>query len=170
MNSRPEHRYATGIPATQRQIDFINGLKVEREVPEGLMEGYRSVWRSGLFTAKVASALISEMSVFPTRPGVVRKNVAVEGVHNVSGQIIKVQRSQNSGYLYAKVLTQELSGKWSFTHMPGGLKLVSESTKLTLEDAKKYGSLYGTCCVCGRTLTDEKSIAAGIGPICSERF
>lgn len=38
-----------------------------------------------------------------------------------------------------------------------------------LSDAK-YGSLYGICCVCGRTLTDESSIAAGIGPICSQKF
>ena len=42
--------------------------------------------------------------------------------------------------------------------------------KMSLADAKKFGALYGTCCVCGRTLTDEVSIEAGIGPVCAQKF
>jgi hypothetical protein len=33
-----------------------------------------------------------------------------------------------------------------------------------------YGRETGTCSVCGRTLTDANSIAAGIGPICAANF
>jgi len=33
-----------------------------------------------------------------------------------------------------------------------------------------YGTELGECGVCGRTLTDEKSRAYGIGPVCRERF
>jgi hypothetical protein len=36
--------------------------------------------------------------------------------------------------------------------------------------AKAYGIKTGTCSCCGRTLTDPKSISAGIGPICADRF
>lgn len=32
------------------------------------------------------------------------------------------------------------------------------------------GHQTGICCVCGRTLTDPKSIEAGIGPICASKF
>ena len=39
-----------------------------------------------------------------------------------------------------------------------------------LEAIKKIGLLTGTCCVCGRTLTNENSINEGIGPICSEKM
>lgn len=163
------HRYATGIPATPGQIDFINVLKKERRVPESLVEGYRELWRRGGFTAKVASALISEMEMFPKIEKVYEKNVSLEGIHNVKGQVIKVQRARESGYLYTKVLTQGLDGKWTFVRLQGGLKLVGPRTKITLEDAKKYGKLYGTCCICGRTLTDETSISNGIGPICAEK-
>jgi hypothetical protein len=40
---------------------------------------------------------------------------------------------------------------------------------MTVEEAKAFGLLYGRCIVCGRTLTDEKSIADGIGPICAAK-
>lgn len=39
-----------------------------------------------------------------------------------------------------------------------------------LNAAIAYGKRYGKCSVCARTLTDEASIARGIGPICAERF
>jgi hypothetical protein len=32
---------------------------------------------------------------------------------------------------------------------------------------KEIGMLTGCCCICGRTLTDDYSIANGIGPICA---
>jgi hypothetical protein len=39
-----------------------------------------------------------------------------------------------------------------------------------LNAAIAYGKRYGKCSVCARTLTDEASIARGIGPVCAERF
>jgi hypothetical protein len=41
--------------------------------------------------------------------------------------------------------------------------------KLTMQEAKEFGALYGTCCICGRTLTNELSIHIGIGPVCGQR-
>jgi len=43
------------------------------------------------------------------------------------------------------------------------------SMRLTIEQAREFGALYGTCCICGRTLTNELSIALGIGPVCGNR-
>jgi len=43
------------------------------------------------------------------------------------------------------------------------------SDRLTIEQAREFGHLYGTCCICGRTLTNELSIALGIGPVCGNR-
>jgi len=34
----------------------------------------------------------------------------------------------------------------------------------------KYGKLAGRCCSCGRELTDDDSIEAGIGPVCARKF
>lgn len=36
--------------------------------------------------------------------------------------------------------------------------------------AKAYGLRTGSCCICGRELTDPVSVAQGIGPICAGRF
>ena len=36
--------------------------------------------------------------------------------------------------------------------------------------ARAFGQRWTTCSCCGRTLTNEQSRAAGIGPICAERW
>lgn len=33
-----------------------------------------------------------------------------------------------------------------------------------------YGKKSGNCCLCSRTLTDERSLVAGVGPICAARY
>ena len=40
---------------------------------------------------------------------------------------------------------------------------------LSMDDMVAYGRLFGLCCVCGRALDDEKSIEAGIGPVCAKK-
>ena len=84
-----------------------------------------------------------------------------------NGEVYKVQRAvHGSGYLYAKRLTED-----GFVRAPGRVALLGAiGRKMTLEEAAAYRKLYGVCCRCGATLTDEASIAAGIGPICAEKF
>lgn len=48
--------------------------------------------------------------------------------------------------------------------------LLREFEANPLEAARKYGRLSGRCCSCGRDLTNEGSIEAGIGPICAQKF
>jgi Family of unknown function (DUF6011) len=36
--------------------------------------------------------------------------------------------------------------------------------------AKAYGKLTGRCCFCNKGLTDEKSTAAGFGPVCAKHY
>lgn len=38
------------------------------------------------------------------------------------------------------------------------------------QSAEAYGQRTGKCCVCGRTLTNGRSIADRIGPICADNF
>lgn len=89
-----------------------------------------------------------------------------------AGSVYKVQRAHHgSGRLYAKVLTKSDDGTWSFEYAPGAMKKLADyGVKMTLEEAKKFGTLYGVCCQCGRVLTDEKSIEAGIGPVCASKW
>lgn len=48
--------------------------------------------------------------------------------------------------------------------------LPSEAEKMSVEEAKTFGKIYGFCVACGRTLTDETSIANGIGPVCAGKW
>ena len=74
-----------------------------------------------------------------------------------------------SGNLYAKRLVVQEHGSASWEYMPGLVTKLTEDERLTREQAVEFGRLYGVCGICGRTLTDERSIADGIGPICAGR-
>lgn len=88
-------------------------------------------------------------------------------VGNDEAKIYKVQIAvHGSGRPYAKLLTTD-----GFEYAAGALREIGQhGRKMTLDEAKAYGKLYGVCCKCGATLTDENSIAAGIGPVCAQKF
>lgn len=84
----------------------------------------------------------------------------------VDGTVYKVQRAvHGSGRLYAKVLTET-----GFTYAPGAVRKLGPEHKMSLEQAREYGRLYGRCVRCHKELTDEDSIEAGIGPVCQNKF
>ncbi len=86
------------------------------------------------------------------------------------GTVYKVQQAKvgGSGRLYAKRLVVE-DGTGTFVYAPGEMARLDASMRMTLEQAQAYGRLYGVCCKCGSPLTDEVSIANGIGPVCAGR-
>lgn len=98
-----------------------------------------------------------------------REHRLTAGMYKFGNDIYKVQKAiYGSGNLYAK--------KWywdrkpvegHFDYSPGGIYRLRPEHKMSLEEAKQFGKLYGRCCVCGRILTDEESIEAGIGPVCA---
>lgn len=81
--------------------------------------------------------------------------------------IYKTTRSRSSGWLYAKLLNQE-TGEWQYA--AGVIKEITAENRMTIEEAQQYGRTTGRCCVCGAKLTNEASIAYGIGPICAQRW
>lgn len=93
-----------------------------------------------------------------------------DGFYSVDGTIYKVQEGTTSGNLYAK---RESDGR--FDYAPGGIGVIAKAladgtgAPLSKEDAAAWGKLYGRCVMCSRTLTDEDSIAAGIGPVCAKK-
>lgn len=94
--------------------------------------------------------------------------VTEDGYYRKDGTYYKVQIAKNgSGNLYAKVWDAEC-GSWEYT--PGAINKISADDKLSVEEAGEFGKLYGVCIRCTRPLTDEESIAAGIGPICAGKW
>lgn len=151
-------------PATEKQVAFIQRLAAERGVDVPAVS-----------SKKAASATIESLLAMPkaapaSHPDAQPAGEATEGMHKIGDEIFKVQKAvHGSGHLYAKRLVpgDGFGAKATFVYAPGVLKTLSAATKMTLEEAKAFGALYGTCCVCGRTLTNETSIEAGIGPVCA---
>jgi hypothetical protein len=84
------------------------------------------------------------------------------------GIVYKVQVAvHGSGHLYAKQWDPD---RKKFEYATGALSKLRPEHAMTEDDAKEFGRLYGVCCVCGKTLTDETSIAEGIGPVCGKRW
>jgi hypothetical protein len=176
-------------PPSEKQLAFIKTLMAEREINETIE---KFAVRDGL-SKRQASWLIETLLSRPkltvgtpnrvstsegTReyPGKVARTLGAalgttapavgEGLYRMDGVIYKVQRAlaSGNGHLYAKVLKQG-----HFSYAPGALRKLRDEHKMSLAEAQEFGKLYGQCCVCGRTLTDERSIADGIGPVCGRK-
>jgi hypothetical protein len=110
----------------------------------------------------------------PEKPMAVASPVKLadeDGIYRLpDGTIYKVQVAHHgSGRLYAKRLV--INGdKGTFEYAPGAIHTLRAEHRLDTDEAAKYGTLYGLCICCGATLTDEHSIARGIGPVCAKRY
>jgi hypothetical protein len=126
-----------------------------------------------------ASAAIDALLALRGQERIVIDAPVSEGMYRHDGEVYKVQRSQ-AGRLYAKHLTPfgghrlvDATGDvvgFEFQYEPGAIARLSASDLLTLDEAKQFGLRYGFCCVCGDRLSDAKSVAQGIGPVCIKRF
>lgn len=128
----------------------------------GLLLGSKGAWR----TEHVAG----ECPVAPTAAPV-SDEPAPEGMHRLDdGRIFKVQIAHHgSGAPYAKLLVVHEDGSAEFVYAQGAVRMLSTETLMSLDEARSFGALYGVCCVCAATLTDEDSIRLGIGPVCGQR-
>ncbi len=164
--------------ATPAQVSYATRLMDERSVdiePYGL--DCLDVTLEEM-PMPMISGLIDYLKTIP-RPAVSTENAkAAEleaGMYRLDGEIFKVQRAiYGSGRMYAKRLVVEgLEGPeteiW-FEREPGAIRRLRAEHRMSLEEAKAFGSLYGVCCVCARTLTDEVSIREGMGRKCREGF
>ncbi len=143
------------------------------EFAYSVLQGYR---RYGSMTDKQLAAVLGAADRDAAQERLGATETAGEGwySYDVTGddgrdetRIAKVQKAAHgSGRLYAKRLDPE--GGWVYE--AGLVGRLDEGMRLSVEDAAVFGKLYGVCAVCGRTLTDETSIEAGIGPVCRKRL
>jgi hypothetical protein len=147
----------TLTPASERQVSFLNSLLAERE-------NTLVVEFAGL-TSKQASEFIGTLINAPKRVAGVRADFPVlEGMYrNNAGVIYKVQASRETGRLYAKFLDVAMR---KFEFEAGAMRNLSAEMRMSIDEAKAFGVEYGFCVVCGKFLTDARSVAQGIGPVC----
>jgi len=159
--------------ATPKQLDLLAAIKTDRDLTAADLAKVNTI--TELSDRRKTSDLIGRLIKLPRKPveRPAHLQEITEGMWKIGDTIFKVQRAvHGSGNLYAKELVHDLvEDTWYFEYARGAVRKLEENgVKLTLEDAKAFGVLYGTCAICGRLLTKEASIEAGIGPICAKRF
>jgi len=169
--------------ASEKALGFLRSL-VESQNVAALSEADQAKVehvRNGAHpTAKDTSDLIDALKRVGKKPvemvqhrsgKMVAKSEVEDGIYRKDDVVYKVQYNLAGTNLYAKrlVLDEEGNGSWEYA---GGVRKVglTPEHKMTLEQAKEFGALYGTCVACGRRLTNEESIEAGIGPVCASKF
>lgn len=145
---------------SEKQAAFITRLLSEKTVSD---EVRSKIGDPARLEVKSATKVIDWLLKQPTQTRA--DAVTAEGMYLNGTAIYRVKRSKTSGNLYA----QRLLGN-QYVYEAGSIRTLTASMRMTLEQAKAYGQQTGTCCVCAATLTDPKSIAAGIGPVCANRI
>lgn len=154
--------------ATPGQVSYLRSLMEERG-------GELTDEQAADMTKKAASILIETWQKLPKHVQVsATASVKAEleaGIYRVGDDWYKVQKAvHGSGRMYAKRLVVHGDGDGEFVYDGGAIRKITPEHKVSLEEAKKFGQVYGICCNCAATLTDEASIAAGIGPVCAKKF
>lgn len=106
-----------------------------------------------------------------TRPQFESVGEGFYGLVTDSGlKYIKVQQNLSGDRLYARMWDSE-SETWNYEAAKNAraLRRLTPKMALTAEQSKEFGDLYGRCVFCSAQLNDDRSIAAGYGPICAEK-
>jgi hypothetical protein len=159
------------MPATAAQIGYLSSLALTHAVPPRIYEVL-----AGAPSGRSTYGAVSEaINVAKAAPYAQEKKVEAEkGYYLLDGVVHAVVSGRESGNLYAKKLIIESGwdgvkrARWEYSR--GGIFRCVPAARLTLAEAKALGHLHGFCMICGKPLTDVKSVEAGIGPVCLKKL
>lgn len=168
---------------TEKQVAFIKKLIVQVETKVGTSDTTRAKFVLE-FNAKVVARL--ERGDLNKRDGsrlietlirhsnasyeapVVREKAPV-GVYKRGDDIYRVIKGRQSSNTYAQKLATDPSGQPVWDYAGGMIFELKVEELISAEVAAQMGRARGYCVICGRYLTDETSVARGIGPVCYDR-
>jgi hypothetical protein len=156
---------ATLNPCTAKQAAFLEKIVLSRDVPPDVRSASITALAGGL-SFQDCSAAIERGLKFPFSA---KSTPAEQGYYLVDGAVFAVVVGKESGKLYAKKLIV-VGKKGSWVYAPGAVYTLRAEQKITLAEAVSLGHTLGCCVICGRTLSDAKSVAAGIGPVCAKKI
>jgi Family of unknown function (DUF6011) len=151
-------------PASPAQVSFLKSLLSKKQVEEQWLKVAEARLEAGI-TKDVASQMIEWFKAQPDLPKAAL-TVLPNGVYETHGaEVFVVKTSKTSGKPYAM--------KWvgtRYVYEVGHYRylLANNPAPLSLAQAAVLGIDSGYCVICGRELSDEKSLAAGIGPVCAK--
>lgn len=185
---RRTNRHVTaGRLATERQLGFIRSLVVERDcsvMNDAYQARLTQVLRGegAALTAAGASTLIEGLSTLP-RVGapapaapvtteVPAGHYALPTVGDAVNEVAfyRVDRPEEgkwAGYTFVKLLVGPDEIRVPRNQVDAVLARIAADP---MEASTRYGHETARCGVCNRRLTNDASRAAGIGPVCADKF
>lgn len=168
---------------TPKQVEFLRTLAVET-MGEGDATAYLAQLRSDhpRPTAEQASAWISELKERKAHNPITAPPKARGGLPSVaagryaltaedgSTMFYKVDRPSEgkfAGWTFVKWIRD--NGYESALKKPQAETVLAKIAENPMDALVAYGRETGVCGVCGRTLRDPDSVAAGIGPVCASK-
>jgi hypothetical protein len=184
------------VHATEKQVSFLNRLLDEatdmllqrdgltgRSEAQDIIENHVIPMRPGTSTLKEKASrdidaamdnnrkLRTELAdLRASQPEAAPAGFVETGMYNLNGRIFKVLPSRNSDRHYAQELVGEQATGYQFKYARGAMYRLRPEHRMTPEQAAEFGKLTGSCCCCGRLLTNPKSVALGIGPDCRKTY
>lgn len=175
--------------ASPAQIDLLITIgKEAREVTSGTtLDGpltalAGAVKRGEVRTSKQASEMIDALKFIKREAAQEKRRSAPKGkapkaepnpgmYRDDEGTIYRVYLGQQSGKMLVKQVVGDKASGYSYEYMgAAAYRLPAGVTPLSLGEAKEWGRMTGTCCVCARRLDNPESVDAGIGPVCAGRM
>jgi hypothetical protein len=184
-------------PASPKQIDFLRDLANGRQAKklDGTYDPGTSVAQAIEITGrtvdswlaefaagtKAVSPAIDRLLVAPRMPkagGPAKAALPPVGLYvtDADGVIRKVYTTQTGRTAAKRLIVQETESgdfKGRFEFEKGAQYKLAEALAagsahaLTEDEAKAFGKMYAFCCNCGIDLNEDRSIAAGYGPVCA---
>lgn len=168
----------TGAPgrdmASEKQVKYASDLLTERQWPDTItLDDLRNMER------RQVSKLITQLKLAPYKETAEQDDDLQAGMYTaddgITQKILRVYLGQQSGRLLVKMIhlqdTEEYGYQYigSLSTVVGGRSKLGKVklTKMSLEEAKKWGRMTGSCVACGRRLDVPESVEAGIGPVCA---
>lgn len=168
---------------------FLQEMARNIDTPRGLTDGQlaavlntkakQEARRIEQAQAKAAGAIEVSLATIETMFDAAREKGLKKLAYRARGLVVSPANATgtNPGAIYVKTaggeyLGKVMAGKFmatreaTDTHKAALLQIAADPAG----EARRYGKETGVCCCCGRELTDPKSIAAGIGPICAESW
>lgn len=177
---RDTNAVVSGPVATDKQTAFILSLLTNRVVPTDASGRLSAEVKRGTLNKRKAGDAIEWLlrqpkviaqTVTPTvRPtfAVPDGRYALDSVDSEPGKIVFYRVKANRGFINVSRMSSdnEIPVRWA--QAQGVLRRIEAVG--THAAMIRYGQTIGRCGHCGRTLTDQASRAAGIGPICASKF
>jgi len=157
---------------SERQLAAVLSTKAKSDIRQAERQAQRNAERAAR-TVEVSLATVETMFDKARASGLSKL------AYRARGLVVSPApaHGRNAGAIYVKTSGGEYLGKVAEGRFFATREATDEHKAALLAiaadpagEAVRYGRETGSCCCCGRELTDPVSIKAGIGPICAEKW